>query len=215
MDLLNEGFISKITGIIKEYDIPNELIRFEVTESAFSSYAEVISEKVKQLINLGFTVEIDDFGSGFSSLNTLKDITAQILKLDMRFFEDTENDQRSVNIVESVVRMAKWLGMTVIAEGVEEKAQADYLKGIGLLLYPGLSLFKTVSLKEYELLMEKSPLRKRNSASLEKTESLDNNEFWNPKSVETLIFHTYVGGACIFDITTGNCEVMRVNEKIY
>lgn len=117
-DLFHQHFIPVLTGIVNKYAIPYDLIRLEVTESAFSEGSGQIIAKVDEMIKLGFTVEIDDFGSGYSSLNTLKDVPASILKLDMKFFENTTNSQRSGNIIESVVRMAKWLGMAVIAEGV-------------------------------------------------------------------------------------------------
>lgn len=76
---------------------------------------------MKELQNYGFKILMDDFGSGYSSLNVLKDITVDILKLDMRFMVDGTSDNRGENILASVVRMAKWLEMPVIAEGVEKK----------------------------------------------------------------------------------------------
>ncbi len=90
-DIFRDDFIYVITSLIKKYSIPVELLRLEVTESAFSESASQIISVVKKLISLGFTVEIDDFGSGYSSLNTLKDVPAQVIKLDMKFLESTEN----------------------------------------------------------------------------------------------------------------------------
>ena len=127
-DILHEDFVSVLEGMVKKYSLSADMLRLEITESAFSTSPQQIISKVAQLNKLGFTVEIDDFGSGYSSLNTLKDVPSSVLKLDMRFFESTQNSQRAGNIIESVVRMAKRLGMAVIAEGVEEKSQADYLK---------------------------------------------------------------------------------------
>lgn len=90
-DILHDDFISFMAGLIKKYDISPDLLRLEITEYAFSGSSKVIIEKVRKLINLGFTVEIDDFGSGYSSLNTLKDVPASVIKLDMRFFENRDN----------------------------------------------------------------------------------------------------------------------------
>ena len=127
-DVFRADLIDVLTGLIEKYDISADLLRLEITESAFAESAGQIICTVKRLIELGFTIEIDDFGCGYSSLNTLKDVPAQVLKLDMRFLEGDANTRRGGNILESVVRMAKWLGMSVIAEGVENQKQADFLK---------------------------------------------------------------------------------------
>lgn len=84
-DMLTPDIIEVISGLLAKYDLPVELLRLEVTESAFAEASQLIINVVRQLIDMGFTVEIDDFGSGYSSLNTLKDVPAQIVKLDMKF----------------------------------------------------------------------------------------------------------------------------------
>ena len=167
---------------------------------------------VKRLIDDGFTVEIDDFGSGYSSLNTLKDVPAQIVKLDMRFLESRTNSQRGGNIIESVVRMTKWLGMSVIAEGVETVRQADFLKSIGCSYVQGYLYAKPMTVKAYEALCGKAKKEERLIA-LETVENLDNNAFWDPGSMDTLIFNSYVGAACIFEYHLGRIELLRATDK--
>ena len=90
--------------------------------------------------------------------------------------------------------MTKWLGMSVIAEGVEEKSQADFLKTIGCNYVQGYLYGKPMTREAYEELCSKSPKDER-LISLETVENLDNNTFWNPASMDTLIFNSYVGGA--------------------
>lgn len=188
------------------------MLRVEITESAFSESSANIISKVSKLMELGFLVEIDDFGSGYSSLNTLKDVPASILKLDMRFFESTENTQRAGNIIESVVRMAKWLGMAVIAEGVEKKELADYLKSIGCYYIQGFYYSKPIPISEYERLLERNK-KEPELSRLKTIETLNNNEFWNPGSMDTLIFNSYVGGACIFEYYKGKTHILRLNDQ--
>ena len=211
-DVFRSDFFETLTGYIEEYQVPIDLLRLEITESAFAQSAAQIISVVKKLIDYGFTVEIDDFGSGYSSLNTLKDVPATILKLDMRFLEDSEDSQRGGNILESVVRMAKWLGMSVIAEGVETRAQADYLKSIGCYLIQGYLYAKPMMVEEYEQLASKS-VKTSKLMALETVDMLDNNTFWNPHSMETLIFNSYVGGACIFELRGDQTELLRANDK--
>lgn len=211
-DVLHDNFIDVITELIDKYNIDHNLFRLEVTESAFAEATGTITDKVMKLISMGFIVEIDDFGSGYSSLNTLKDVPASVIKLDIRFFESTKNIQRAGTIIESVIRMAKWLGMAIIAEGIEDKELADYLKSVGCYYIQGYYYAKPMPEKEYEELLRKS--RKEPELSrLKRLKTLENNEFWNPKSLETLIFNSYVGGACIFEYRNGKTEIMRTNDQ--
>lgn len=210
-DVFREDLVGIVTGLVKKYGLPLELLRLEITESAFSQSAEQIIRVVKQFVALGFTVEIDDFGSGYSSLNTLKDVPAQVLKMDMRFLENDRNSQRGGSIIESVVRMAKWLGMAVIAEGVETMEQADYLKSIGCLYMQGYLYSKPIPAAEYEKLY----MNGNSESKLDQLKAMDtwnNNAFWNPKSMETLIFNSYIGGACIFEYYNGTTELLRYND---
>ena len=211
-DILQSDFLSTITGLVEKYRLPVELLRLEITESAFAEGAQIIVNIATELINYGFTVEIDDFGSGYSSLNTLKDVPTQVLKLDMKFFENTQNTRRSGNIIESVVRMAKWLGMSVIAEGVEDKERADYLKSIGCYYIQGYYYAKPMPLEAYESLRAKDEAEPQLSR-MQSVDTWDNNAFWDPKSMETLVFNSYVGGACIFEYHGGELEILRCNEE--
>ncbi len=211
-DVFREDLIDVITGLVRKYRLPADMLRLEITESAFSKSAEQIIEVVRRLIDSGFTVEIDDFGSGYSSLNTLKDVPAQTLKMDMRFFENSRNSKRGGNIIESVVRMAKWLGMSVIAEGVEDKDQADYLESVGCSYIQGYYYAKPMPARDYEALLCRAD-KNRQRKALETLETLDNNEFWNPKSMETLVFNSYIGGACVFELHNGVAEVLRQNKE--
>lgn len=211
-DVVRSNLIEVITNLVSKYELPVELLRLEITESAFAEAAEQIIDVVKTLQGMGFTVEIDDFGSGYSSLNTLKDVPANGLKLDMRFLEDNGNSQRGGNILSSVVRMAKWLNMEVIAEGVETVEQADFLRSIGCNNIQGYLYSKPLPAQEYEHLLELST-KEVQPKVLTTVAHLDNNAFWNPQSMDTLIFNNYIGGACIFEYNKGNIELLRANQK--
>ena len=211
-DVLRPELTQVLMGLIRQYALPMDLLRLEITESAFSESSQHIVEVVKELLRRGFTVEIDDFGSGYSSLNTLKDVPAQIVKLDMKFLASGDDAQRGGNIVESVVRMAKWLDMSVIAEGVETVEQADYLRSIGCSYVQGYLYAKPMPAGEYERRCKNGDKEER-LLTLETVENLDNNAFWSPESMDTLIFNSYVGGACIYEYLDGRIELLRATEK--
>ena len=130
IDIYQTDLCSQLCTIAQKYHVPLEVLHIEITESAYMEAPGQLVEVVHELCQAGFTVEMDDFGSGYSSLNTLKDVPVDILKLDMRFL-DAFNNTRGGIILASIVRMARWLNLPVIAEGVETQAQADYLASIG------------------------------------------------------------------------------------
>ena len=105
---------------------------------------------VRRLQTYGFVVEMDDFGSGYSSLNSLKDISVDVLKLDMKFFEKTNDPARAKKIIESVVKLAYNLKMVVIAEGVEEFDQVKMLQSIGCNVIQGYYYSKPLRVSEFE-----------------------------------------------------------------
>lgn len=125
------------TGLTEEYGIPPHSLKLEITESAFVLDLEKQMALVKKLQDAGFIIEMDDFGSGYSSLNTLKDIPVNVLKMDMKFLDGSQDIERSKNILKMVVSLSHTLGMKVIAEGVETKKQADYLSDIGCRIIQG------------------------------------------------------------------------------
>lgn len=211
-DVLRDDIVDVITGLVKQYNIPVNLLCLEITESAFAKAGERVIEVVAALKSFGFVMEIDDFGSGYSSLNTLKDVPADVVKLDMRFLEGKNNSKRGGNILESIVRMTKWLGMSVIAEGVETIEQANFLKSIGCNYHQGYLYAKPMPVKEYEELLSKED-KEQKLQTMEALVALDNNVFWDPQSIDTLIFNSYVGGAFIFEYYRGKIEMLRVNDR--
>ncbi len=211
-DIFLTDFAEKLEKIRKRYDIPANYLRVEITESAIMGSNEQVNEMIKRLHKYGYVVEMDDFGSGYSSLNVLKDIEMDIIKLDMLFLSEETNNSRGGTILSAIVRMAKWLKVPVIAEGVETLKQADFLRSIGCNYIQGYLYSRPLPEEQYvELLMGKTI--SNTATQMELAEKLDSGDFWNPKSQETLIFSHYVGGAAIFDYHDGKLEVLRVNQK--
>lgn len=144
----------RITGLVEKYDIEPQRLKLEITETAFVLDVKKQMDLVKKLQARGFLVEMDDFGSGFSSLNSLKDICIDVLKLDMNFFEKTENPERSKKIIDSMVGLANRLCTPVIAEGVEIKEQIDFLRSVGCYIVQGYYYSKPMSVEDYDKFME-------------------------------------------------------------
>ena len=107
-------------------------------------------EILKRLQDFGFKIEIDDFGSGYSSLNMLKDISADVLKIDMGFLRASENEVKGKDILESIIVLADKLGMEVITEGVETEKQLSMLTRMGCKMFQGYYFSRPVPVDEFE-----------------------------------------------------------------
>lgn len=211
-DIFQPNFVEKLEALREKYQIPSKYLRVEITESAIMGGSKHANEIVHKLHECGYVVEMDDFGSGYSSLNVLKDIELDIIKLDMMFMREDSGSKRGGTILSSVMRMANWLGMPVIAEGVEHLEQADFLKSIGCDCIQGYLYSKPLPEEQYREILD----NKNVGTTLPQMNLLDVlnvHDFWDPKSQETLIFNHYVGGAAVFDYNDGQVEILRVNKK--
>ena len=150
MDLYNPHLPSTILEIVDEYCIPHHLIEFELTESAFTSDLMLLTNLTQELRKRGFTILMDDFGSGYSSLNALKDIDVNVLKLDIRFLSLNSHGEKGINILRHTVEMAKSIGLSVIAEGVETEEQCATLLDIGCDHAQGFLFSKPLPLGDFE-----------------------------------------------------------------
>ncbi|MBR1622857.1 MAG: EAL domain-containing protein, partial [Pseudobutyrivibrio sp.] len=139
-----------LVGLVEKYNIPPERLKLEITETVFMTEKERQLEIINSLKEYGFLIEIDDFGSGYSSLNMLKEVPADILKMDMAFLSMDGNAKKGRKIVNTIITLAKALGMMVIIEGVETKEQVDYLSGTGADYLQGYYFDKPLPVNRFE-----------------------------------------------------------------
>ncbi|MDD6194747.1 MAG: EAL domain-containing protein [Lachnospiraceae bacterium] len=145
-----------LTELSRTYCVPPEDIHLEITETAFVEDKQAIYTAVRDLKRLGFQILIDDFGSGYSALNTLKDIDADIVKLDMKFFDLNEkNSMRARDIIGAVIQMTQSLGMGIIAEGVENAEQLDILKEFGCDVIQGYFFYRPMNVSDFDMTMRR------------------------------------------------------------
>lgn len=123
--------VREMQDILTRYDIPVELLDIEITESALNDQSEKLVAAMHEFKDAGFRLWLDDFGSGYSSLNSLKDFPFDVLKIDMKFLTGFEENARTKPILESVVHMADQIHMMALTEGVETDAQREFLRSIG------------------------------------------------------------------------------------
>ena len=150
IDMFDPKVVDIITSIAKENEIEPKNLYLEITESGYNNETNQIIGIIDELRNRGFKIEIDDFGSGYSSLNTLATLSFDVLKLDMKFVKDMFKNDKTLKMVGIVSDIAKYLNVKLIAEGVEEKNQLDKLKELKYDIIQGYYFSKPVSSVEFE-----------------------------------------------------------------
>lgn len=139
-----------IADIVDRYNVPHNIIEIELTESAFFDDKQVLLNTVNKLKQYGFEISMDDFGAGYSSLNSLKDLPLDVLKLDAEFFRGNSDKKRSETVVAEAIKLAKSLDMKTVAEGIEKKEQVDFLAGQGCDMIQGFYFAKPMPIDEFE-----------------------------------------------------------------
>lgn len=145
-----EDLAEHICKIVDKYNVPHEFIELELTESAFFDDKYVLIDTVKKLRDYGFIVSMDDFGAGYSSLNSLKELSIDVLKIDADFFRGVDSVDRGMLIVSKVIDLAKKLDMKIVAEGIESREQVDFLTAQECDLIQGYYFAKPMSIEEFE-----------------------------------------------------------------
>lgn len=158
--------VARVLGdLLDRFSIDARLLQVEITESAIAHNMDVVEETIRDLHARGIAVLMDDFGSAYSSLNMLKDINVDAIKLDMKFVDlNTDNAAKGLKIIESVIDMAYQLRLSIIAEGAQTAEQVSKLRELGCMYIQGYYFYRPLTVEKMEDLLEHRP---------------DDQHFWN------------------------------------
>lgn len=212
VDLFNPHLADILDGIIKKFGIPHKYLNLEITENACVEYPEIISNTISTLQNKGFTILMDDFGGGYLSLNILKGIIVNVLKININFLPREMKKGRSETILVSDIRMAKWLNLPVIVEGVENKEQVEFFKSIGCDYMQGFYFAKPMPVEDYELLVSKN--KKENNLDTFTYKSKLENLLSCDTETEN-IFENSVQPAALYKYANGVIEIIKANKSFF
>ena len=148
---------AELKQLVYEFGIDPAKLRLEITETMMMGDSKVHLDVLRQLQEAGFCIEMDDFGSGYSSLNLLREMPVDVLKIDMVFLQQAARNERAGIIVDEVITMARRLGITSLTEGVETGEQYDALMKMGCQLYQGYYFAKPMPLEDFEAFLRKAP----------------------------------------------------------
>lgn len=205
-----------VLGMVEKYGLTTDMIKIEITESAYTNDKEQIISVAQRLQSYGFAILMDDFGSGYSSLNILKDVKVDILKIDKKFVDDMNKSETGGAIVSSVVRMARLIGIDVIAEGVEDQYQIDFLRGIGCDTIQGYYYSKPLFEADFLNTMNKY----RSMTDTESVSEFRNNNVslehaWNLNKDTSFLLDGLIGALGLYELSGDGLEIIRVNDAYY
>ncbi len=201
---------------IKKYNISPHYLKVEITESAYSESNEKIIETVTELRDAGFIVMMDDFGSGYSSLNMLKSVPVDVLKMDMRFLEIKESEtSKGIGILESVVNMARQMQIPIVVEGVETQQQETLLLKMGCRYTQGYFYYKPMPVEDFETLIHDERNVDYHGIWNRQTEAVHLREFLDENLFSDVMFNNILGATAFYDMFDNRIEITRVNEPYY
>ena len=150
-DFYYTDVVADIKGLVKEYNIPPHRLRIEITETVMMTDEENRMAILDDLRQAGFIVEMDDFGSGYSSLNLLKEMPVDVLKIDMRFLSKSDKGGKALTIIRNIIRLSDELGISSLTEGVETEIQYKQLSGMGCKMFQGYYFAKPMPVEDFEV----------------------------------------------------------------
>ena len=154
MDMLSIDVVSELNRLVEKYKISKKYVKVEITESAYVDDAEQVTETVCRLQKAGFTLLMDDFGSGYSSLNMLRNIVVDVIKIDMKFLDIAHDDmQKGQQILKSVINMSKDMNLPIIVEGVETREQAEFLEKMNVKYAQGYLFYRPMEVDSFTELL--------------------------------------------------------------
>ncbi|MEG1887426.1 MAG: EAL domain-containing protein, partial [Oscillospiraceae bacterium] len=214
VNIYNPNLPETLMELVNKYQIEPSLLHLELTESAYTDNPTAMKKAMTQLQGHGFSIMMDDFGSGYSSLSLLKDIAIDILKIDMQFLSQADSPGRGENIIASVIRMAKWLNIPVIAEGAETAEQVDFLRSVGCDFVQGYYFARPMPIKEYEQLCIDLSLSLQNMMD-KNYDSYRYDDLFAVNQDTEQLFNNTMQPAAIYEFVDDRIEIIRVNEAYY
>ena len=160
LNFYNLDLLEFLLGLLEKYDLEPWMLKLEITESAYMDNSHQLMSIIRVFREEGFPVLMDDFGSGYSSLNMLKNLPVDVLKVDMAFVRELEESERAYMILRFIMNLARDLGMDVIVEGVETKKQLDYLANLGADKIQGYYFSKPLPVPDFKKLVEQTKTRR-------------------------------------------------------
>lgn len=205
LHLYDKDFVYDLKSIADRYQVDTRYLEIEITENAFFEDAEQLIDTARQIKKFGFKISVDDFGSGYSSLNMLKDIAVDIIKIDKQFLDFTDNNEKGKKILKSIIGMANDINMEVVIEGVETREQVNMLTTFNCEIAQGYYYSRPLPINDYNIFSDANRISSENKYEF----SLDDNLYSSDNSHELV----YIGEKiCYTDGVLSNSKALHLES---
>jgi len=216
VDIFTLNVTEYFCDLLQRYGLPRSAVKIEITESACGEESQTVRETVQQLREQGFVVLMDDFGSGYSSLNMLHELNIDIIKLDASFLHlDNGSDSKGVHILESIVNMAKTLALPIIVEGVETAGQKEFLTGLGCRYMQGYYFYKPMPVADFERLISNPANVDTRGFVFKANDQFRIREFLNDAIYSDSMLNNIIGPAAIYSAHGAEVDIVRFNQQFF
>ena len=215
-DLFSIDITKILLELTEKYQIPHNLLKIEITESSYVEATELVDKLVDELMANNFSVLMDDFGSGYSSLNMLSNLKLDAIKLDARFLKlGDDNNIKGFRILESVVNMAKTIGLPIIVEGVETKTQLDFLEDLGCRYIQGFYFYRPMPVEEFRSLIADENMIDPRGFIAKLNEQVRIREFLDKNIYSDAMLNNIIGPVAFYSWNGKTTDIVRFNEQFY
>ena len=216
IDMLTIDVPRHFSDLLKRYDLPASLIKVEITESAYADDTATVRETVFRLREMGFLVLMDDFGSGYSSLNMLKSLNVDVIKLDAQFLRiQIQEERKGISILESIVNMAKTMRLPIIVEGVETQEQINFLADLGCRYMQGYFFHRPMPVGEFEEMIRDESILDLRGFEFKANEQIHPREFLDENMFSDAMLNNILGPVAFYCVKDDHVSVERYNQQYY
>jgi len=215
VDAFSINLVETFIKLTEKYEIPRSCLKIEITESTYAEDNGKIGQIADDLRKAGFAVYLDDFGSGYSSLNMLKNVYVDALKIDMQFLDMNEsNAKKGESIMESVINMARILRIPIVVEGAETEREIKSLTGMGCRYVQGFYYYKPMPMEDFEALLESKEVD-YGGLQVKRVEPVHTKEVFDQNLFTDTMLNNIIGAVAFYDVYNGEIKLTRVNEQFY
>lgn len=217
IDIFTVDVPAYFEALTQKYNLPKSCLKIEITESAYVSDVAAVKEAVQKLRDMGFLVLMDDFGSGYSSLNMLRRLNVDIIKLDAQFLRFNDADsEKGIHILETVFNMTQTMALPVIVEGVETEQQVSFLAGLGCRYIQGYHFYKPLDVPDFEALISDEGKIDTQGFSFMPNQQFHIREFLDQNIYTDSMLNNILGAAAFYEWDGAeNVDIVRFNEQFY
>lgn len=216
VDIFSINIVEHFKQLVDKYQLDPTLLKIEITESAYAETTSTVRDLVNKLRDMGFVILMDDFGSGYSSLNMLRNLKVDAIKLDALFLNISDEEyEKGIHILESVVNMAKTIALPIVVEGVENQKQTDFLMDLGCRYVQGYYFYKPMPIEKFEKIIKNKNNLDTRGFIAKTNDQIKVREFLDENIYSDTMLNNVLGAVAFYSWKDERVDIVRFNQQFY